>query len=82
MIHSFPDGGIDLSFSVQMDKSELTVEINSVEAVKELVSATSSELTKASPDKYGISIIMALMDKVELVSDGRGHSVLRLKKFF
>ncbi len=82
MINSSEDADTDLSFSITLNKAELTVEVDSVEAVNEMVSATSSGLTKAGSQKYSLSIIMALMDKVELLSDGNGHSVLRLKKFF
>ncbi len=72
----------DISFSIEIDGSELTLDIDSAEAVNELVSSTSSEWAKTNQGEYGPSIITALMDKVELVSNGNGHSVLRLKKFF
>ena len=71
----------ELAFTVTLNPSDVTIEIDSSEAVDELMSATSAEWTKPKQSGYGLSIITALMDKVELVPGGDHRSILRLKKF-
>lgn len=71
----------ELSFVVTFNPADVTIEIDSSEAVDDLLSAASPEWTKPQPAGYGLSIITALMDSVELVPGGDHRSILRLKKF-
>jgi len=71
----------ELAFTVTMNPSDVTIEIDSSETVDELMSATSVEWTKPKQSGYGLSIITALMDNVELIPGGGNRSILRLKKF-
>lgn len=71
----------ELAFTVTMNPSDVTIEIDSSEAVDELMSAISVEWTKPKQAGYGLSIITALMDNVELIPGGGNRSILRLKKF-
>ncbi|MDP1808624.1 MAG: ATP-binding protein [Actinomycetota bacterium] len=71
----------ELAFTVTLNPSDVTIEIDSSEAVDELMLATSAEWTKPKQSGYGLSIITALMDNVELIPGGDHRSILRLKKF-
>ena len=69
-----------LTFSVSVSDDDITIDIDSTEAIGELVSASSANWDGTSQSGYGMSIITALVDKVELISNGDNHSILRLKK--
>jgi len=71
----------DLVFTVALNPGDITVDIESGPAVDELMSATTAAWTKPKQSGYGLSIISALMDSVELVPNEDKPSILRLKKF-
>lgn len=75
-----PPPSADLSFTVTLDPSEVVIDIDSGAAVEEVMSAASAAWERPKQSGYGLSIITALMDKVELVP-ATGHSILRLRKF-
>ena len=70
-----------LAFTVTLDTANITIDIDGGSAIDELMSATAAEWAKPKQSGYGLSIITALMDKVDLISTGNGHSLLRLQKF-
>ena len=75
-----PAPSSNLSFTVMLDPSEVVIDIDSGAAVEEVMSAASAAWERPKQSGYGLSIITALMDKVELVP-ASGHSILRLRKF-
>lgn len=70
-----------LAFTVTLGHENITIDIDGGSAIDELMSATAAEWAKPKQSGYGLSIITALMDKVDLISSGDGHSLLRLQKF-
>jgi serine/threonine-protein kinase RsbW len=71
----------DLSFKLAMGEGDLTIDVSSPDSQIDIKSIASAIWDKPQEPLFGLSIITALMDKVELVSNGSSHSVLRLKKF-
>src|SRR3990172_11920478 len=49
----------DLTFTVTLNPSDITIDIDSGSAIDELMSATSAAWTKAKQSGYGLSIITA-----------------------
>ena len=71
----------DLAFAVTLNPTDITIDIDGGSAVDELMSVSAAAWAKPKQSGYGLSIITALMDKVELISGGSNHSILRLQKF-
>lgn len=71
----------ELEFAIAIGSSDVTIDIGGGEAINDLMSTTVNEWTKPKQSGYGLSIITALMDHVELIPDGSHGSMLRLKRF-
>jgi serine/threonine-protein kinase RsbW len=75
------DNRPDLNFDLTLGEGHLTIDVSSPHSLIDLESIASAAWDKPQGPIFSLSIITALMDQVELVSNGNNHSVLRLKKF-
>ncbi len=71
---------LDLSFSVQ--EEEITIDVGCTGKELELAALTPIVWSEPEERGYGLSLISALMDKVELISDDGNKTILRLRKYF
>ena len=82
VVTSVPSEVSELVFTFTLDDAEIIIDIESgVDAVKELISEEQSAWARSKQPPYGLSIVTALMDKVDLVSSASDKPILRLKKF-
>ncbi len=74
-----PDARLHFKFLAEPDN--LTIDVGCPESSLDMEAFASGLVADPGKQDYGISIITALLDSVELISDGDNHSFLRLKKF-
>ena len=73
------NASLNLSFLVQ--EEEITIDVGCTGKELELAALTPIVWSEPKERGYGLSLITALMDKVELISDDGNKTILRLRKF-
>lgn len=73
------DSSLDLAINISDD--EIRVDVGCTGRELELAALTPIVWSEPRERGYGLSLISALMDKVELASDDDNRTILRLRKF-
>ena len=73
--------GSSLDLSINISEDEISVDVGCTGRELELAALTPIVWSEPRERGYGLSLISALMDKVELASDDDNRTILRLRKF-